>query len=371
MERMTSRTAWILALVALLVLVPVGISLAQEPGRPQIILTEHYRLAEGERVEGSIIVLAQTVTLESGSLVTGDAALLGTAVTVEGRVEGELTALGEDVILADGSFIAGDVYLCADAIHREHNAHIGGSYEPGCEETGSLLGQVIPAAFDPSRWQWEEGEFNLGDWQVRLEDYRPVELPSLGQRVLGMLGAALLAGGIAAMCTLIVPLRLRRVSDAALSAPLATGGVGLLSLIVAAGVTGLVVMSLILVVTFCLVPFVGLAWVVLAVMLMLGWAGISLPFGAWFLSRLGVQRVSPVAAATVGAILVAGVSGLLALTLWTLPLYLLVITLLSSWGLGAVVLTRFGGQIYPATVRHSPPARSKRQGDMDEFPFEA
>ncbi|MBN2469798.1 MAG: hypothetical protein JXN59_03650 [Anaerolineae bacterium] len=370
---MKLRMGWMLAFVALLAFLPVGVSLAQGTGRPLVIFTDHYLLGEADRVDGSLVVVAQTITLESGSVITGDAALLGNAITVEGEIRGELTTLGEDVVLADGSHIEGSVFLCADAIHRQHNAHINGSYQPGCEQIGSLLQEVVPVAFDSSRWQWEEGEFSLADWRERMgvtEHVSTVQSLTFGQRMAGMLGVALLAGAFSAMFTLIVPLRLRRVSDAALSAPLTTVGVGLLSLVVAGGVTGLVVLSLVLVITFCLVPFVGLGWVILGVMLLLGWAAISLPFGAWFLARLGVRRVSPVAAATVGALLVAGISGLLALTLWTTPLYILVMLLLASWGLGAVVLTRLGGQIYPAGRPHRP-ATVRRKRDMDEFPFEA
>lgn len=370
---MKLRIGWMLALLMLLALLPGGVTLAQDGGRPQVILTDHYLLPEGARVEGSLVVVAQTITLESGSTVTGDAALLGNAVTVQGMIEGELTALGEDVILADGVHIEGNVFLCADAIHRQHNAHINGSYQPGCEQIGGLLEQVVPVAFDSSRWQWERGEFSLADWRGRLgvpEQVVPVHALTFGQRLAGVLGTALLAAALSALFTLVVPLRLRRVSDAALSAPLTTAGVGLLSLVVAGGVTGLVALSLVLVITFCLVPFVGLGWVILGVMLLLGWAAISLPFGAWFLARLGVRRVSPVAAAAIGAMLVAGVVGLLALTPWTLLIYALVMLVLISWGLGAVVLTRMGGQIYPAPRPHRPtPAR--RPAEVDEFPFEA
>ncbi len=370
---MKQRMGWLLALLALLTLLPGGMALAQQGGRPQVILTDHYLLPEGQRVEGSLIVVAQTITLEAGSTVSGDAALLGNAVTVRGMIGGELTALGEDVVLADGAHIQGSVYLCADAIHRQHNAHINGSYQPGCEQIGGLLEQAVPVAFDSSRWQWERGEFSLADWRGRLgvpAQVVPVEGLTFGQRMAGVLGTALLGGALSALFTLIIPLRLRRVSDAALSAPLTTAGVGLLSLVVAGGVSGLVALSLVLVITFCLVPFVGLGWVILGVMLLLGWAAISLPFGAWFLARLGVRRVSPVAAASVGAVLVAGVTGLLALTSWTLPFYALVIVILASWGLGAVVLTRMGGQIYPAPRPHYS-STSRRKPEMDEFPFEA
>lgn len=370
---MKLRTAWLFALLILLVALPAGPVLAQEGERPQVIITDHYLLADGEQVAGSIVVVAETVTLETGSIITGDVALVGGAVTVQGTVQGELTVLGEDIVLADGAYVNGNVFVCADAIHRQHNAHITGSYEPGCEEIGSLLGTVVPMAFDASRWQFDDGEFDLAEWRQRLgvpSDIQPGDILTLRDRIFGVIGSVLLAGGMAALFTLISPLRLRRVSDAALSAPLSTAGVGVLSLVVAVGITVLVGFSLVLLVTFCLVPFVGLGWVALAIMLMLGWAAISLPFGAWFLARLGVRRVSPVAAGAVGAMLVAAVSGLLALTIWTLPLYLLVVTLLVSWGLGAVILTRFGGQTYPnPQIKQRPAAISSPE--LDDLPFEA
>lgn len=358
-----------LLLIGLLLALSPGVSLAQGDGRPRLVLTDHYVLAAGDTVEGGLVVVAQTVVLQPGSVVNGDAALIGNLVTVEGVVQGELTALGEEVILGDGLQVGGSAYLCADAIRRQPDAHINGAYQPGCEQIGSLLTSVVPVAFDSSRWQWERGEFSLADWQARIDFTPDSVLPTFGERLGIMAALMVVAGATAGFFTLLAPLRLRRISEAALSAPLATAGVGFLSLVVASGITGLVIISLVLLVTFCLVPLVGLGWMVLAVMLAMGWAAVCLPFGAWFLARIGVRPVRPVMAGVTGAVLVIMFVSLLMLVNLTLPLFLLLMLLLESWGLGAVILTRGGGLIYPNPRSTAMPRARAGQSDWEDLPY--
>jgi hypothetical protein len=368
---MTSRN-WIAAIALItLLLIPFSGVHAQGGDSPEVIFAEEYTLGEGTTIDHNLVVVAQTITLAPGSTVEGDAALLGETITVQGHITGELVMMGDRLELADGSYIEGTVNLCGDTILRGPNAHITGSYYPGCEQIGSLLSEVVPLAFDPSRWEWDGANVNPADWNwsrlSELEDLSPGLSPMERLMLNGV--AALFVAAIAGLFTLICPLRLRRVSDAALSAPLVTTGIGVLSFIIAAAVTGLVAISLLLIVTFCLLPFLGLAWVIIAIMLAMGWAALSLPVGAWFLSRLEIQRVSPLAAASVGAFLLTFGTGLFTISLWTLILYVLVGGLLASWGLGAVIMTRFGGQIYPNPAANWA-NKPKRDVDIDEFTFE-
>lgn len=357
---MTLRRALALFLVAVGLLLAAGITLAQggdTAAAPRLIFADHYVLGSGETIDRSVVIVAETVALEAGSVVNGDAALVGQKVTVHGEVRGELAVLADEVVLASSAVVRQGVHLCGGEIYRARNITLGGSYMVDCQQLGELLSQVIPLVVDPSNWRWEtdSAESILQTWHWSrlsdLEDYRPAGQLSPVDRLLINAGLALVAGALASLFTLIMPLRLRRISEAALSAPLAAGGIGLLSLLIAGAVTGLVVLSLVLIVTFCLVPLIGLVWAALVVAMVIGWAAISLLIGIWFLDVLDVRPINPLLAACLGGVLLTFGIGLLGISAWTLPLYGLAALLLGAWGLGAVVLTRFGGQGYPAYRR--------------------
>ncbi len=357
---MTLRKAVALILLAAGLLLAAGITLAQggdAVASPRLVFTEHYVLSAGQTVAESLVVVARTITLEAGSVINGDAALVGQQVTVHGEVHGELAILADEVVLMESAELDGNVRLCSGQIYRARNIRLGGAYSVDCQQLGGLLSQVIPLALDPANWHWEADSANtiLQTWHWSrlsdLEDLRPAGQLTPAERLLINTVLALTAGALASLFTLMIPRRLRRISEAALGAPLAAEGIGLLSLIILGAVTGLVVLSLVLLVTFCLVPLVGLAWVVLIVAMVIGWAAISLPVGVWFLDALGVRRINPLLAACLGGVLLTFGIGLLGISVWTMPLYALVAFLLGAWGLGAVVLTRFGGQAYPASGR--------------------
>lgn len=367
---MTLRKTLALFLVAAGLLLAVGIALAQgsdTAAAPRLIFADRYVLAPGETIDRSVVIVAETVALEAGSVINGDAALVGQRVTVNGEVRGELAVLADEVVLASSAVVRQGVHLCGGEIYRARNITLGGPYTVDCQQLGGLFSRVIPLALDPSNWRWEadSAESILQTWHWSrlsdLEDYRPGGRLTPVERLLINAGLALVAGALASLFMLIMPLRLRRISEAALGAPLVAGGIGLLSLVVLGAVTGLVVLSLVLLVTFCLVPLVGLAWAALIVAMVIGWAAISLPIGVWFLDVLDVRPINPLLAACLGGALLTFGIGLLGISVWTLPLYGLVALLLGAWGLGAVVLTRFGGQGYPAHRHiHSSPSGDPR-----------
>lgn len=360
----------VLVLVVLGVVLALSAVIAAAQGgssSPGIVLTDHYVLNEGQRVEGDLVVLAQTISLAPGSVVAGDVALLGESITVRGRIDGDLAVLGSDVVFGSGLDVRGDASVCGDTIRRLDNATIAGSYDPNCEDVRDVLGSVAALPFSSGTLSDMATDFDTLDgvnWD-ELEVRGP-EVSPLGRLGLN-LGWSLTMGGMAALFVLFFPRRLRRVSEAALDAPLTTGVVGMLSLLASGAVSGLVLISLVLVVTFCLLPLVGLGWVALALLIVFGWVALSLPVGVWVLSLFNVQRVSAIAAAAVGAAVLTFGLGLLTLNGWTLLLYLLVGMALTAWGLGAIVMTRFGSQRYPNPVRvqSTPPPPPE-----DDFSFE-
>ncbi len=349
-----TRRLWLaflpVALSALLIGTP---ALAQGDTRPtQMIFTAEYTLSAGEIVPGNLVVVAQQITLEQGSRVEGDVALVGDTIAVNGEVTGELTALGTRITLGNTAHVRSDAVLCAaDSITRMPDARVVGAYRPACEDLGAVWNAVVPLAFDPSRWEWGEFSPQTWDWGGLSGFDAAGAGPTAADRLLFSAGLSLVIGAGAALCALFAPFRVRRVSEAALNAPLATFGIGVLSLLIAGAISLVMILSLLLIVTFCLLPLLWLGWAVLALMMLLGWTAIGLPTGAWIMSRLHIRRVSPMVTASLGSMILTFALGLLMLSIWTMPLYLLIGGVVGAWGLGAAILTRLGGQTYPQDIR--------------------
>lgn len=338
----------LLAAIAVLAAFVLPAAVAQAQGGP--VFTEYYLLQSGERADG-LFVAGRTITLDAGSHVTGDALLIADVITLRGDISGEVVALGRSIVLDEEASIGGDAALCAQAI-TDHGALIEGELSRNCEGMGAALGGILPPSFDPTRRDW--GDFDLNAFLEEHLGENSLDL-SLGgtplQRFGAGIGISLLAAALSALTMIVIPYRVRRVSDALLAAPVPTLVVGLATMLAAGAVTGLVIISLVLVVTFCLVPVVGLGGIGLALLAVLGWSGMGLPVGVWLMHQANVRRFNPIVVASLGSFALTFAVHLLAISAWTLALYLLVGLGLTSWGLGAAVLTRGGGQRYPIPIR--------------------
>ena len=90
------RTIALLALFiasGLILLATGTVILAQDGVQPaERIISEYYTLASGETINNDLVVVAQTITLEPETTITGDVALVGEEVILQGTITGNLTA---------------------------------------------------------------------------------------------------------------------------------------------------------------------------------------------------------------------------------------------------------------------------------------
>ena len=66
-------------------------------------------------VSGDLTVLSDTFTLGPDAHITGDATLLVQHVTLDGRIDGDLTIQSDDVTINQGADFSGEVITCADS----------------------------------------------------------------------------------------------------------------------------------------------------------------------------------------------------------------------------------------------------------------
>jgi hypothetical protein len=143
---------------------------------------------------------------------------------------------------------------------------------------------------------------------------------------------ALMALGL--LVVLFLPKQTEMVAQAVLAAPLPSLGVGFLTMVVAAGLTAL------LAITICLSPIALFTALITIAAAFFGWIAVGLLVGQKLLKGLKAQEPAPLVSVVIGVLLISLISALPCLGF-------LVFLGVVSLGLGGVVLTRFGTMSYP------------------------
>jgi hypothetical protein len=156
-----------------------------------------------------------------------------------------------------------------------------------------------------------------------------------------------LAAALAVLLVMFLPRHAERVAEVAVTQPVITGGVGLLTAVVSALLLPLLAITLIL------IPVSVLGALLLVAMGFFGVAALGLEVGRR-LERQFRQEWPPAVAAGLGAfilvLVVFGLAELVPCIGWTFPV------LLGAVAIGAVLLTRFGTVSYPPAVSGLAPA---------------
>jgi len=313
--RITLLLAWLLLLAA-----PAP-AFAAGTADGRVVLGGTYTLHAGETLAGDLVVIGGTATLEAGSMVAGDVALIGGFLQASGEIDGDILAIGGIVHLGPEALVRGDVMTLGAVTTRDPAARVEGRISDNLWRGKIDLvgpGLVLPEADGFERpwigWSflWIDPIFGLGWSLVR----------------------SLVLAGMAVLVMMFWPDRTSRVARAVLFHPVPSFGAGLRTGSLA--VVGIVV----LVITVCLIPLALVAAPLLAVALLFGWVAIGLEVGR----RLALafrREWSPATQAGLGTLLLSFVAyaiGFVPCVGFVAPM------LLGLLGLGAVMLTRFGGQ---------------------------
>jgi cytoskeletal protein CcmA (bactofilin family) len=311
-----------LMLLAVLVFIPLTPAAAKGMFDGQVIFGQSYTLKSGETLAGDLVVIGGSADIEEGATVNGNIILVGGALNMNGEVTGELAIVGGTVALGAGSHVAGDLTTVGATLTRADGSQVDG--------------QINNAA---TSWL-EDG--NNGTVTVPVEGPTVIEpkysfnfdpLGSIFNTVWQAIGMAALA----MLAALFLAPQAGRVAKAVMDLPLVTGGLGLLTLIVAP--IAIVVLCL----TFLLIPVAVIAILVLIVASVFGWIAIGYEIGLRFTKAIH-QEWHPAFTAGLGTFFLTIVSA----ALTGIPVLncvgFFVPFLLGLAGLGAVIITRFGTQ---------------------------
>jgi len=301
----------LIATFAMLAGVGLPVAMAQGPGGDRIVLGENYALHSGEVLDGNLAVLGGTAVIEADATVHGDVTVAGGVLTVDGRVTGNVSLMGGSVHLSDTAVVEGDLASFAGSIDRALGAEVHGDVFSGLRTPS----RMEPAPVIP---ELPGSETTPRNWLSRFIAWQ-----------LGTIGSILLMGLLGVVLVLVAPRAVGRVASATAIQPALTFVVGLLTLVVGVLAGGILLIA-------CGLGL--LVWLALIAAGILGWIGVALWLGQRILGSLRLHTAS-----AMGEVL-AGVAAITLLARLPWCFGWLAWLIFVSWGLGAVVVTRFGTQ---------------------------
>lgn len=290
----------------------------------RVIFGGTYTLDSGEVLHGDLAIVGGIALLEAGSTVQGDVVLVGGNLEADGEITGGLYVLGGNAVLGPDAVVRGDL------------GNLGGNISAGA------------ARIEGDRITWDElvltPDFDW-DWSRTWQPFSRFRFSTEG-RVLRYLFTSFVLAALAVLGMIFFPNPIKRVSDTVMSQPVATGGVGLLTVIVAP------VVLVVLAITICLAPLSIITLMVMIAAGVFGWIAIGLEVGRRLADALE-QDFQPVVEAGLGTLiltLVVNGVGFIPCIGWMAG-FLVVI-----FGLGGVILSRFGTFDYASGAALSAPS---------------
>lgn len=305
-----------IALLALVILSATGCAgiTIQDEG---LVIGETYHLESGKTVDHDLTIIGGNATLDKDSTVNGDLAIIGGNVTIDGRVNGDVSVTGGYIHLDDNAVITGDLVTLGGKVDRSSLASVEGT------ERNKRSTAILP---------WMRA-------MPVMINFDPISGPMMA------IFQALTLAALAVVVQLFTSAQMNRAGQTALGQPVASGGIGLLTIVVAPA------LLLILAITIILIPVSLLGFLILALAILFGWLTLGLLLGRQISTWLKQNWSDPISAG----------AGTLALSLLSSMLNLipclgwLANALIWMIALGAVLLTRFGAQPYPSLpVAHRP-----------------
>lgn len=326
----------VIGLVALAALVlPMGVALAAQTIQGQdgtgdwVVFGDSVVVSDDQRVDGNVVVIGGDLRLEEGGQVEGDVVTVGGSLDVAGQVGGDVVSVGAALVVDGGAQIDGQTVAVGGDVTVDESALTSGFVAtPGPDLTTFRLPSApeIPR-FPPAG-------------PLGLPGRDGFSMARILERLLAAVNGAVILGVLAALVLLLWPLPLERIGRAVNRAPAAAGGVGCLSVVVVP------LVGAVLAVTLILIPLSLLLALAYLAVLLFGWIAVGLLFGERLLEWLGTREITPRSAGIVGTFgltLLIGLVGALPGLGWLSALSTLA---LATVGVGAVVLTRFGGRPY-------------------------
>jgi len=286
------------------------------------IIGDTYTLESGRILDGDLNVVGGVVEVETNATVNGNVLVLGGLVTIDGTIKGNLTAIGGTVNLEQNAIIEGDLISPVSYVN--------------IDERASILGEQIDDWILPGIGV--ESFMDIGPFIFRP---RPINLFPVLIQLGRTLATTLVMAALGALLLLIMPKPADRMRKSLVSSPWHVLGYGALTAVV------MIIFSVFLVVTICLIPVLILVGLTFALAILVGWLALGYELGERLASSIFKTRWHPVLSAALGNLLLYLVAKGVSL-IPCLGGFLVFITFL--FALGMTVVTLFGTYTYPRSA---------------------
>ncbi len=311
MKHHSWRLMLLLALGLWLLATPVAADLGSTA-----LLGQSFVLEAGQRLNGDVAIFAGSADVGQGAVITGDLAVIGGSARIDGTIEGDAVVLGGSMSLGPDAWVKGDVVAMGE-LARDPGAQIGGDIVAGSERSRELEEvrqrlqeqSVLPEAVTALP-AIDGGDSTL--WQVL-------------RWVIGVVGLIV----VCVVASAILPEAVQHISEVMGRSAVLSAAVGLVTVLAS------ILLVPLLVVIVVGIPVAIVLVIALGLALLCGWASAARLVGRKLLDLLKISSSSAVLHVAVGVTTLA--------VLGRVPcLGTLLSLVLAFWGLGAVVLTRFG-----------------------------
>jgi hypothetical protein len=283
-----------------------------QPGADGILFRESFTVSARQTYSGSLIAVESSITIEEGSTFEGNIILIGGTLESAGDIHGDIVSLDGSIHFAPTAAMSGDIASLGTAPVLDPGARLAGSIQH----------------LEGFSWPLPSAAGDMPEKETGTAD--------LWYRFSVILFRMFLLSAVAILIVLFLPAPVERVARTILVKPAVSFLIGLLTMMAA------LALFLLLALTVCLSPIAVLGSIVVLVAALLGWVAMGLEIGRPVCGMLGV-KAHPAVRAGIGTMMLT----LVASALGYIPFAGQVLVLLVvAFGLGAVVLTRFGGQEY-------------------------
>lgn len=275
--------------------------------------------SDGNEINESLVIFGGSVHLLEDSKIQGDVIVFGGNADINGEITGDLVVFGGSVTLLDEAVIRQDLVSFGSAINRSDGAIVDGQVIvdvpfPEINISPVRIDRQIFTNFDP----------------FSGNGYNRYGLASVVSYFFNTFAFTALA----ILIVLFLPKQIEKTADTTADQPVAAGGLGCLTMLLVP------IAAVLMLFTVILIPVSIVGLFLLGIGLVFGWATVGLVIGRRLAEALD-REWTPIVEAGVGTLVVSLVSGGIG---FIPPLGALIWIAISSVGLGAVVISRFGTQ---------------------------
>lgn len=333
------RSKWFAALLlaAVVVLTLPGVAYAAPAALPaldEIVLGRDFTLEAGRSLSGDLVVLGGSFVMEENAEVTGQVAVIGGSADISGRIEGDLVVIGGEATLNAGAVLNGDLVVPTGMAEISPAAIVRGS---------TVYDVQFPWGDDT--WRGPDGMRNFGNMPEPTYVAREIGR-GIWADFVWLLFRSVAMATVALLLVLFMERHMRQVAKVITEQPPLAAGVGLLTVLAVGAATVMLSITLIFIPVAVLLPFLLVtAWA-------FGWISLGVEVGRRMADAFKAVW-TPALQALLGTFTLTFAVGAVG---WVPCLGWLLGVVVGLAGLGATVLTRFGGQDYPGPAAVAPQA---------------